>query len=394
VRHTKHAGGFGRRSLTRSLLQSAAKTLVRQRLDAAMDDDCVKLSVYVAERRRTEGGFVSDVLLNLYEQHRIASSVVLRGIGGYGTGRHLRTDESLTLSEDPPLVLEAVDTRAKIEPLLDPVLGIRQRGLITLERARLLRGDIAQLELAHELHEAVKLTVYVGRKERVYGVPAFIAICDLMYRRGLAGASVLLGVDGTVHGYRQRAKFFSGNADVPMVVIAIGSGAVIGRVLPELRGLLRRPMITLERVRVCKRDGQLLERPDALPGNDENGLPLFQKLMVYTSESARRNRVPIHRGLIRELGKRKAPDGATALRGIWGFQGDHQPHGDSVFSLSRRDPTLVVIIDTPANIAESFGVVDELTRDGGLVTSEMVPALVSDVADGGNCGPPMANHDY
>jgi PII-like signaling protein len=49
-----------------------------------MDEDCLKLSVYVAERRRTGDGFVSDVLLNLYEQHRIASSVVLRGIGGLG----------------------------------------------------------------------------------------------------------------------------------------------------------------------------------------------------------------------------------------------------------------------------------------------------------------------
>jgi PII-like signaling protein len=359
-----------------------------------MDEDCLKLSVYVAERRRTGDGFVSDVLLNLYEQHRIASSVVLRGIGGFGTGRHLRTDESLTLSEDPPLVVEAVDTRTKIEALLDPVLAIKQRGLVTLERARLLRDDIGPLELADELHEAVKLTVCVGRKERIYGVPAFVAICDLMYRRGLAGASVFLGVDGTAHGHRQRAKFFSSNPDVPMMVIAVGSGELVGRVLPELGGLLRRPMITLERVRVCKRDGQLLERPHALPGTDEHGLPLWQKLIVYTSESARHNRVPIHRGLIYQLQKRKAPDGATALRGIWGFHGDHRPHGDRIFSLGRHVPVATVIVDAPANIAESFDVVDELTRDQGLVTSEMVPALVSDEGDNNQGGPAIASHRY
>jgi PII-like signaling protein len=196
-----------------------------------MDEDCLKLSVYVAERRRTGDGFVSDVLLNLYEQQHISSSVVLRGIGGFGTGRHFRTDDSLSLSEDPPVVVEAVDARTKIETLLDPVLAIKQRGLITLERARLLHDDIGPLELADELHEAVKLTVYVGRKERVYGVPAFLAICDLMYRRGLAGASVFLGVDGTAHGQRQRAEFFSRNPDVPMMVVAVGSGELIGRCL-------------------------------------------------------------------------------------------------------------------------------------------------------------------
>ncbi len=359
-----------------------------------MDEDCLKLSVYLAERRRTSDGFVSDVLLGLYQQHRVASSVVLRGIGGFGTGRHLRTDESLTLSEDPPVVVIAVDTRKTIEALLDPVLAIKQRGLLTLERARLLRDDIGPLELSDELHEAVKLTIYVGRKERVYGVPAYIAICDLMYRRQLAGASIFLGVDGIAHGHRQRAQFFARNTDVPMMIIAVGSGELIGRVLPELGGLLRRPMITLERVRVCKRDGELLERPHALPGVDEHGLPLWQKLMIYTSESARYGGAPIHRALIQRLRRRTTPDGATVLRGIWGFHGDHQPHGDKLLSLSRHVPVVTVIIDTPANIAESFDVVDELTRNEGLVTNEMVPALVSDEGDSGQGRPHMARHRY
>lgn len=358
-----------------------------------MDEDCLKLSVYMAERRRTSDGFVANALLDLYAQHRIFCSVVLRGVGGFGTGRHLRTDESLSLSEDPPVVLEAVDTRTKIEKLLDEVLTIRQRGLVTLERARLLHDDIGPLQLTDELHEAVKLTVYLGRKERVYGVPAFVAICDLMYRRGLAGASVFLGVDGTANGHRERAKFFSRNPDIPMMVVAVGSAELIGRLLPELGELLRKPLITIERVRVCKRDGELLERPHALPETGEDGLPLWQKLMIYTSESAHHNRVPIHRGLIYQLRTSKAPDGATALRGIWGFHGDHQPHGDKLFSLSRHVPVVTVIIDTPGNIAESFDVVDEFTGDHGLVTSEMVPALLSD-DENQSGGLSIARHRY
>jgi len=359
-----------------------------------MDEDCLKLSVYLAERRRTSEGFVSEVLLGLYEQHSIASSIVLRGIGGFGTGRHLRTDESLTLSEDPPVVIVAVDSKKTIDAVFDPVLAIKQRGLVTLERARLLRDDIGPLQLSDDLHEAIKLTIYVGRNERVYGVPAYMAVCDLMYRRQLAGASVFMGVDGIAHGNRERAHFFGRNSDVPMMVIAVGSGELIGRVLPELGGLLRRPMITLERVRVCKRDGELMERPHAVPGVDEHGLPLWQKLMIYTSESARYDGTPIHRALIERLRRRKTPDGATVLRGIWGFHGDHQPHGDKLLSLSRHVPVATIVIDTPANIAESFDVVDELTRDEGLVTSEMVPALVSDEGDNGQGRPRMARHRY
>ncbi len=359
-----------------------------------MDEDCLKLSAYMAERRRTGEGFVSDVLLNLYQQHRIASSVVLRGIGGFGTGRHLRTDESLTLSEDPPVVIVAVDTRKTIEALIDPVLAIKQRGLVTLERARLLREDSTTgglPALPDDLREAVKLTIYLGRKERVNGMPAYVAACDLMHRRHIAGASVFLGVDGLIHGQRERARFFGRNADVPMMIVAVGSGDRIAGVLPELGELLRRPMFTLERVRVCKRDGELLERPHALPGVDEHGLPLWQKLMVYTSEPALHDGVPIHRAIVQRLRQRESPDGATVVRGIWGYHGDHRPHGDKLLSLRRRVPAVTIVIDTPANIAECFDVVDELTAHEGLVTSEMVPALVS---DDGDTGPPMANHRY
>jgi PII-like signaling protein len=238
----------------------------------------------------------------------------------------------------------------------------------------MLSGEILPATLPLQLDEETKLTVYVGRDERIYGVPAFVAVCDLLHRRGVAGATVLLGVDGTAHGARERARFFGRNADVPLMIIAVGSGPSITRVLPELGALLRRPLLTLERVRVCKRDGQLLARPDALPATDERGLPLWQKLMVYTSEQARHGRSPLHLALVRRL-QASGAAGATCLRGTWGFHGEHAPHGDRLLQLRRRVPVLTVVVDSPARIAESFAIVDELTDQAGLVTSEMVPAL-------------------
>lgn len=359
-----------------------------------MNDDCLKLSAYFDERQRTGGRFLTDVMLDVYGARRIASSIVLRGIGGFGPRHHLRSDQSLSLSEDPTVAVIAVDTAPTIEALFDPLRAIDKRALITLERARLLHGQIGEIELAEELNEAVKLTVYVGRKERVGDVPAYLALCDLMHRRGLAGASVLLGVDGTAHGHRQRARFFNGNADVPVMIVAVGGGSRIAPLLPELGSLLRRPLMTVERVRVCKRDGQLFERPHALPRTDEHGLPLWQKLMVYTAESARHDGLPIHRALIQRLRQRETSRGATVLRGIWGFHGDHEPHGDRLFRLSRDVPVVTIVVDTPQNIAGCFDVVDELTAEQGLVTSEMVPALVSVDGDRRDGGPRLARYRY
>jgi PII-like signaling protein len=339
--------------------------------------DARKLTVYFGERvADPSGGFLAERLLDLFGRHRVASSILLRGVEGFGLRHHLRSDQSLSLSEDPPLVAVAVDEKETVEGLVAAVAELGLRGLITVERARVMRNVLAPVTLPEELAEAAKMTIYVGRQERIGRQPAFMAICHLLRRQGLAGASVFLGVDGTAHGVRERARFFDRNAEVPMMIAAVGAGDRIAAVLPELGGLLRRPLISLERVRVCKRDGALLDRPHELPEVDGNGFPLWQKLTVYASESTRYRRAPLHRALIRRLRSDGLSKGATALRGIWGFHGDHDPHGDRLFQLRRRVPVTTIAIDEPTRIAAAFEVIDEMTQERGLVTSEMVPALV------------------
>lgn len=344
-----------------------------------MNADCLKLTSYFGERQRTAGSgepgeFAADALLSLYGRHEVAISILLRGAEGFGARRHPRTDRSLTLSEDLPLTAVAVDTRARIEALVEPTARITGTGLVTLERARLLAGDIEAIRLSEQVHEETKLTIYLGRQERVYRTPAFVAVCDLLRRRGVAGATVLLGVDGTAHGNRERATFFSRNAATPMMVIAVGAGERIGRVLPELGGLLSRPLLTLERIRICKRDGKLLSPPLALAPAAETGMPVWHKLMVYTSEAALFEGQPIHRAIVRRL-RAAGISGATTQRGIWGFHGDHAPHGDRLFQLGRRVPAVTVVIDAPERIATAFAIIDELTAEQGLVTSEVIPAM-------------------
>jgi PII-like signaling protein len=346
-----------------------------------VNDDCLKLTIYGGERHRAGGAFAADALLDLYERHGVAASVLLRGAQGFGLKHHLRTDRLLTLSEDLPVVSVAVDARERIEALLPEAATLAEQGLVTLERARMLTGEVEPVALPEGPHEATKLTVYVGRRARAGGAPAHVAICELLHRRGIAGATVLLGVDGTAHGERRRATFFGRNADVPLMVIAIGAGAAVARVLPELGGLLRRPLITLERVEVCKRDGALLTPPRDVAGTDEHGLAIWQKLMVYGSEQSTAGGAAQHVELIRRL-RRAGAAGATSLRGIWGFHGDHAPHGDRPLALRRHVPVVTVIVDTPARIAEWFAIVDELTRSRGLVTSELVPALSARHAGG------------
>ena len=49
------------------------------------------------------------------------------------------------------------------------------------------------------------------------------------------------------------------------------------------------------------------------------------------------------------------------MRGIWGFDGSHPPHGDRLPSLRRRVPTMTVVIDGPPESRRWLDLLDELT---------------------------------
>ena len=82
------------------------------------------------------------------------------------------------------------------------------------------------------------------------------------------------------------------------------------------------------------------------------------------------------------------------MRGIWGFHGDHAPHGDRLLALRRHVPVVTVVIDTPERIARSFEIIDELTAHRGLVTSEMVPALCAAGTGRRHGGLRLARHRF
>jgi PII-like signaling protein len=338
-----------------------------------MSEDGLRLSAYIGERDRAGGRLLADALMDAFARHGVRTSVLLRGIEGFGIKHRLQTERLLTLSEDLPLLAIALDTETRIEPVLEEVRALSRHGMITLERARLLSGVELGAELAPG-SDAVKLTIYVGRQERVAGRAAYVAVVDCLHRHGVAGVSVLLGLDGTAHGVRHRGRFFARNAQVPLMIQSVGESASVARALDEIAGMLSEPAMTLERVRVCKRDGVLLGEPLRPPAADDAGLAYWQKLVVYTSEQSRFEHQPLHSALIRRL-RREGAAGATALRGQWGYHGQHQPHGEAFWSIRRHVPVLTLLLDTPENMLRWFEIVDELTAETGLVTSEIVPAL-------------------
>jgi PII-like signaling protein len=346
---------------------------------AAVDEECIVLTSYLPERQHADGVTSGAALIDLYARQRTATSILLRSIEA--TGRQQpRVGRSLPLAAEPTLTAIAVDTRPNIEAVLDKTLRLARPRLVTMERARLLSGEIDPIWLGEEPGEATRLTLHCRHRDRAHQIPAFEAVCELLYRREIAGATVVSGSDGVgaAHGRLQHAQFLRGDADVPLMVIAVGAGNRMAMLLPELGDMFRRPLMTIEKIRLCKRDGQFVSHPRSAPvatdADAEAGMTAQLKLTVYTSEAARHDGQPVHRAIVRSLISAGITE-VTTVRGIWGYHGDHAPHGDHFPRPTRHVPVVTTVIGTPEGISAAFDVIDPLTAERGLVTVETVLAM-------------------
>jgi PII-like signaling protein len=102
--------------------------------------------------------------------------------------------------------------------------------------------------------------------------------------------------------------------------------------------------------------------------------------MIHAEEQAKLDGHSLHRELVRRLREAGAA-GATVLRGVRGFYANRGVFADSLLSLRRNVPVHVVIVETPGNTQRLWPIIDEATRETGLVTSELVPASHAFAAD-------------
>lgn len=95
--------------------------------------DARLLRIFIGESDTHDGRPLYQAIVETLRRQGLAGATVLRGIEGFGKSSRLHTAHILRLSEDLPIVIEAVDTGDKIEtvlPELDTMIG---DGLVTLE---------------------------------------------------------------------------------------------------------------------------------------------------------------------------------------------------------------------------------------------------------------------
>lgn len=97
------------------------------------------LRIFIGESDKWEGKPLYEAIVLKARELHLAGATVLRGPMGFGANSRLHTVKILRLSEDLPMVIEIVDSRAKIDELLPHVEAMVQEGLITLEKVEVIQ---------------------------------------------------------------------------------------------------------------------------------------------------------------------------------------------------------------------------------------------------------------
>jgi uncharacterized protein len=97
------------------------------------------LRIFIGESDRSDGRPLYEALVLKAREMHLAGATVIRAALGFGRSSRLHTSKILRLSEDLPLVVEIVDSEARIEAFLQAIDPMMTSGLVTLEKARVIR---------------------------------------------------------------------------------------------------------------------------------------------------------------------------------------------------------------------------------------------------------------
>lgn len=102
------------------------------------EKEAVLLRVYVKENDKWEGKPLHMAIVEEAHKRGLAGATVLRGVVGYGTSSEIHTTRLLELSSELPMVIEIVDWEDKMDPFLDSVAEMMERGLVTKEKVQVM----------------------------------------------------------------------------------------------------------------------------------------------------------------------------------------------------------------------------------------------------------------
>ena len=104
-----------------------------------IDEKALCLKIYVGESDHYDGIPAYKAVVHLLRECGIWGATVTRGIYGFGKRSKLHAASPLRLSEDLPIIIEAIDSEKKILEVIPRVSEMVKGGLITVNDVKVMR---------------------------------------------------------------------------------------------------------------------------------------------------------------------------------------------------------------------------------------------------------------
>jgi len=273
--------------MERALDETLGASRVSESFDHTLVGDRVLLRVHLTEAARHAHTLLYEAIVDLLRKRGIAGATVLRALMGFGRRRFVHGPMNEISSISMPIVIECVDDADRIAAVLPEIDALLDRGLVTLERARVIvyrdhesapraqgvggkqMGESARMPRDSDLvgaatahvhglkGERTLMRIHIGENDKHEGQPLYAAIVELLRERHYAGATVFRGVLGFgAHARVHRAKLLQLSSDLPIVIECVETEERVAAILPDLDRMIGGGLVTLERVRV------IMYRPD------------------------------------------------------------------------------------------------------------------------------------
>jgi hypothetical protein len=208
----------------------------------------------------------------------LQGATVLKGFYGSRPDGSVLEEHTWSISQELPVIVEVIDSPARIEALLAKVEPAFREGVITLERAHVLlyrsgarestgalngrniigtvtTSAAAGVRTMKEPENGVLLRIFIGESDKEPGRdrPLYEAIVRRAREAHLAGATVLRGPMGFGrHSRVHTAKLLELSTDLPVVIEIVDAEEKVEAFLPTVDELVSEGLVTLEAVRIVR----------------------------------------------------------------------------------------------------------------------------------------------
>lgn len=119
---------------------------------------------------------------------------------------------------------------------------------------------------------ALRLTIFIGESDSWHHKPLYHEIVRRAHAAGLAGASVLRGIEG--YGASSRihtSRILSLSQDLPLAIVIVDAGAKVRAFLPQLDELVTEGLVIIDPVEVIRYVGRPASGSADGPGTPRGG---------------------------------------------------------------------------------------------------------------------------